>query len=312
MGKLGKPGRRLIIVLLCVLLPLGGAVLGFSLRAPVLLVTDLAFDALYGGSRGLQSRILHSLRLFRRVKPVRLPEAFGADVVLFTLEAAAARPYAVIFPYRYYAEAQRYAREFPGIPLAVLEGRVRAPEAEPPLTLIGTDSGTDFYRAGRCAALLAEAREAGGIYLIQDDLVTAEDREAFRRGLEHQGYLGGPHYLSSGSEYILPRDTACLVMAGTLGAFAELDPAIPVILFSWADPAIIPARIKLVFDDSPWGQLAPALEMVVRGKELRRIPSALRVLNGRIGDRGLRQNLKMIPAQEGSGEENREDQKNIE
>jgi hypothetical protein len=266
------------------------------------MVSDLLFDRIYGTQRGRKAQVFISFRLFRRITTVRVSDTAGSDVIVFAVEEAARSPHCVVFPYRYLEEARRYVQKFAGVPVIVLTGRTRFSPPEEPLLFFGTDSETDFYRAGRCAALFAEPeagdssqeKPKGGVIFFQDELVTNADRDVFNLGLQDQGYTQSPVYINSQSDYIPPENTACVVIASGALKFLEENMNIPVILFSWIDPDISPRKIKLIFDDSPWTQLLPALKKRLPQTELSPIPSSISVLSGRIPEKDLIKKIKNI------------------
>jgi hypothetical protein len=275
--KMDKPGKKsffYIIVFVAGLLSVGV----FFLRAPVLLVTDAPFDALYGPTRALVKRVEVSLRLFRRVVPVQVPDGAGPDIVAFTVEEAARSPYCVLFPYRYHAGAVRYVDEVPGVSVFVLGGGQGQKTDAEDVVFIQTDTRTDFYRAGLCAALLA--RESAGEIVIYGQ-VAAEWREAFLAGLQEDGVERAVKYLSVTDDYSDIQNVACVVMNGQATAFLEQNRDIPVILFSWLDPALTSQAIKVVFDDSPWALLTK----VAQGKEEGPFPSGMVFPKGRTAER---------------------------
>jgi hypothetical protein len=285
--------RKLPPIGLLFLIPvLGVLVLGalFFLRPPVVLAGDSFFDSLYGGRRGLESRIRASVRLFRPVRVVQIADAAGPDVVAFAVEEAASQPYCVVFPYRYSEGAKRYARDHPQTPALVLEGRRREPLLEPSPVYIGTDQITDLYRAGRCAAVFAGA--AGRVLVYQDEPTDSPGREALSRGLQDGGHEGVPLYLNAGADYTAFEGVSCVVMMGSPAFFLERALDIPVILFSWIDPALTSSRVKVVFDDSPWAQLVPAVKMLDNPLEETLIPSKISPLMPRIKGKEILRTLK--------------------
>jgi hypothetical protein len=264
----------------------------FFLRDPVVLVGDSAFDGIYGGRRALKSRIEASLRLFRRISLVRIAEAAGSDVVVFAVEEAAPRPYCVLFPYRYAEGARRYAREFPHIPALVFEGRRRELLLEESPVFVGTDLAADLYRAGRCAAVFAEA--SGGVLFYQDEQLGPAEREAFAQGLRDGGFEGTPLYLNAGIDYTAFEGISCVVVMGYPAFFLERALDIPVILFSWMDPGLTSSRVKLVFDDSPWAFLVPVVKTLYSPDWRTRIPSKISVLKPRIKEKEIIRTLETI------------------
>ncbi|MDR2021091.1 MAG: hypothetical protein LBQ14_10045 [Treponema sp.] len=254
----------------------------FFIRSPALLVTDASFEDLYGRSRSRGKRLELSLRLFRRVKTVEVAGDAGADLAAFAAEAALPSPYCVLFPYRYYQGAQRYARRFPQVPVAVLGGRVRDGAGIP--GFIPTDTAADFYRAGLCASVLA--RE--GTVLVMGEPSPVE-REAFLDGLRAGDYGGMLQYAGEAEES-LPR-ADCIIIAGP-GSFSSVrQNRAPLVLFSWVNPELTPGECRVIFDDSPWALAAEAVKMAVRGN-FGPLPSEALVLKGRIGEKEVLRSLK--------------------
>ncbi|MDR1325901.1 MAG: hypothetical protein LBK00_07700 [Treponema sp.] len=263
----------------------------FLLRAPVLLVTDAPFDALYGRTRALLKRAETSLRLFRRVRPVSISIDTSSDIVAFTVEAAAQSPYLVLFPYRYLEGARRYAEAFPETPVFVLGGRSREVDTGP-LDFVSTDSVTDFYRAGLCAALIAldVQQVAGEILLFQGDPIPVEWSAAFLAGLREKGFEREPKYLSVTEDYSDTQNVVCVVMSGQATTFLEQNLNIPVILFSWVDPVLTSQAVTVIFDDSPWALLIRVARMM--GKEGTSLPSEMVFPAERMADRKMLQQMR--------------------
>ncbi|MDR0635957.1 MAG: hypothetical protein LBF87_02640 [Treponema sp.] len=285
--KLGKRSVFFLIIAALVLLLCGV----FLLRAPALLVTDAPFDALYGGNRALLKRVEASLRLFRRVKPVSVPIDTGSDIVAFAVEAAARSPYLVLFPYRYLEGARRYAEAFPETPVFVLGGRSREADTEP-LGFVSTDSATDFYRAGLCAALIAsDARQvAGEVLVFQGEPIPVEWSGAFLAGLREKGFEREPKYLSVTEDYSDTQNVVCVVMSGQATAFLEQNLNIPVILFSWVDPVLTSQAVTVIFDDSPWALLIKVARAM--GKEGAPLPSEMVFPAERMADRKVLEQVR--------------------
>ncbi|MDR1373755.1 MAG: hypothetical protein LBJ24_02150 [Treponema sp.] len=254
----------------------------FCIRPPVLLVTDAAFEDLYGRGRSRAKRLELSFKLFRRITTVEIDGDAGADLAAFAAAEAQASPYCVLFPYRYYQGARRYARLFPRVPVAVLGGRGHDDAGIP--GFIPTDTEADFYRAGICAAVLAPE----GTVLVLGEPPPRE-REAFLAGLRAGGYGEMPRYAAGSGDGSLRAD--CMVIAGPGSfLFAQFSRA-PVILFSWIDPGLVPRECRVLFDDSPWALAAEAAAMAVRG-DFGPLPSKALVLQGRVAEKGVLQSLK--------------------
>jgi hypothetical protein len=276
---------------------LGCAALGvvlYRFRAPLLLVLDEEFIFLYGSRRSAVKKAELSLRLFRRVVVAQIAEGASPDVVAFAAAAAAARPYAALFPARYRQGALRYAEQAPGIPTGILGGGALFQETEnrgP--RFIETDKTGDLYRAGRCAALLARQRR-GRILFFAGDLIDRNDRDAFARGLRDQGFAEAPLIVDRGTEHALPNRLSCVVMTSPAENFPENSEDIPTILFSWIDPGLTARSVKLIFDDSPWALALESARALRRRGELSPVASEVLPLWDRIGDAGLRRELRDI------------------
>ncbi|MDR1419374.1 MAG: hypothetical protein LBI86_03285 [Treponema sp.] len=256
--------RRCIAAGLAVAVVFILAALVFFLRPPVLILTDAAFEGIYGEKRAGAAGMELSLAFFRRVKSVRVGEDSGSDMVVFALEAAAANPYCVLVPYRYADGARRYSREFPETPVGVLGAEAGGPElsgenGEDAPLFFSADRESDMYRAGRSAAILG----MGGTVLVYH----TREMAAFRAALE-EGLGGGTEFrfLGPGAEFENFDGISCVILGRPSQPFAEKRPDIPVVLFSWLDPALTTGETKVIFDDSPWAQAAQAVKMTVQGK----------------------------------------------
>ncbi|MDR1930713.1 MAG: hypothetical protein LBQ44_08805 [Treponema sp.] len=316
--KAAKPaaGLRHFIRLLCVFALLclsAGTVLFY--RKPVILVNDRVFLDLYGERRTRIEGILSSLRLFRRVLPVYVAPEAGPDLVSLAAASAAGKSYsgpcAVVFPYRFRDGAGRFFRTYPDIPVVVLGGNIESGFEAGETGAIrlvrdgparfGADLLTDFYRAGSMAALCARGgpgkggpRDQGGNSPASEVLffgdfsqnggeISAGEREAFERGLSEQGFSGASRYIRSDSDFTpggsLP---GCVVVRDGGVSYLEAFPGPempPVLLFSWIDPAAVPAETLAVFDDSPWALLVPLIGLLEKGEVRGLIPSRIRILD---------------------------------
>jgi hypothetical protein len=260
----------------------------------VILVTDNAFDRIYGGLRGMLIRTETALKLLRPVKKLRLADAAAADMVVFALEAASAKPFCVLFPYRYRDGAERYAEKYPERPVVLLAGRIPPPgngsgNGGRPF-FIGTNTAADLYRAGRCAAVLTG--EVGVILLLYDEPVSAANREAFVLGLRDGGFSGSPRYINGNAESVIPGDTSCVVIMGPADHYLKQSVDVPAVLFSWMDPGLTRRSIKVVFDDSPWALAAQAVNMARGRGTVGKIPSRGTVIRSRIPEKDIFLSLK--------------------
>jgi hypothetical protein len=266
--------------LIILLAALGGV---FLLRPPVLVVTDASFDTLYGSMRARLSGIGSCFVLGRRVLPVPVSEGASPGVVVLAVEAAASSPYAVLFPYRYYEAGRRYKEEFPVVPVLILGGREGEVPAGNGFVPVYTDRETDFYRAGLCAALLAREGKNGDVLVFSDGTMPAGGREAFLEGLRAQGFIRNPVYVGLNSDYQNYQGVSCAILAGPATRFFAENRRIPVILFSWLDPALTPLEVKVVFDDSPWALAVRAVKAAEEGGKTEFLPSRCLIPRGRTG-----------------------------
>jgi hypothetical protein len=297
--------RRSVRALFAVFCGLVGLAAVFFSRQPVVLVTDSAFTAYYGKQRTALKKISLSALFFRQVKTAPVAESAGPDLVSLAARSASARPHAVFFPYRYRDGALRYAGDYPDAAVAVLAGREPpAPgrEAVPDtagaagaagdsgLAWYSTDDLTDFYRGGFCAGLLALP---DGEILVQTGTITPEQRSALLQGVEESGdWEAAPRVQFAGRDF--PEGMACAVLASGGEAFFREAPVVPFVLYSWLDPAAVPAETAVLFSDSPWEALPEALKLLEKGSFEGAIPSHIRVLGGRTAGLSAERIKKLI------------------
>jgi hypothetical protein len=288
--------RRVLIIILAAVL--GCAALGaalFRFRAPALLVVDDDFTFLYGTGRSALKRMELSLRLFRRVKVAQIAAGASPDVVAFAAASAAeGRPYAALFPAMYRQGALRYAEQTPGIPVGLVGGgALFRPVRNGGIRFIETDKKTDLYRAGRCAGLFA-LRGGGDVLFFAGDLIDRDDREVFARGLRDQGFGNDPVFVDRGMDYVPSERLSCVVVTSPAENYLENNPAVPMILFSWADPGFTSREVKIIFDDSPWAVAFESAKALGRKEEPPPAASEILPLWDRIGDADLRRDIKRV------------------
>ncbi|MDR3166996.1 MAG: hypothetical protein LBT93_03545 [Treponema sp.] len=275
--KIYRSPKVLIFGGILLIFTLGAAF--FYFRPPVLLVSDGAFDTLYGNRRARGKRIELSLRFFRRAKTISVAENIGPDMLVFAIEEAARTPYCVLFPYWYEEAAGWYASRFPQVPVLLFGGRAREGMEPEGVLFIPTDGTTDLYRAGRYAAFFA--KNGGRVLLFQENSISAEEQSAFKDGLQTQGFEGEILFINPGSE-TSPENVSCVVIIGSAPAFLERNLNIPIILFSWIDPNFTSRGVKVIFDDSPWAMASRAITIISRGEEANSLPSDIIFPGGRI------------------------------
>lgn len=260
----------------------------FFTRDPALVLSDPSFDSIYGAQRALLRQTAVSLRLFRPVKKVEIAESAGPDAVIFAIEEASPHPWAVLAPYRYAQGLRRYAEQYQETPAIVLGGRENRREGK--FLSLATDTRLNSYRAGLSAAVFV--RETDGIILVfQEEQNFPVNREDFLAGLRAGDCDRDPVYMSGYTEYPAYDKLSCVVLGGNAPAFLGQNSPVPVVLFSWMDPAISPGNVKLIFDDSPWGIGIDAFRAAVGGEEP--LPSEIIVPPGRIGRKDVLKDLRI-------------------
>ena len=257
-----------LITVFLVLLVICGV---FFSRPPVLIVTDVSFNYLYGAVRVKLKSAISSLELGRRVMPIVISESAGPDLVSLAVEGAHKSPYVVLFPYRYLDGARYYREGHPKIPVMVMSGKYPGPMDEADLSFVRTDLALDYYRAGLCAAILVE--DGKSVLFFTDGSLAEGFREAFRMGLRDQGFDGTSVFYDASNDYPSYSDIGCVIVAGPAAKFLEKNLEIPAIYFSWINPAMSPLSAKIIFDDSPLTLAARSLHFLKNPEEEPLLPS---------------------------------------
>jgi hypothetical protein len=306
---------RLLVILAVIFVVFAAPLVIFFIRPPVLVVTDTPFVLLYGKSRLWKERFAASFALFRRVKPVLVADGAGSDVVVLAITTASRQPSYVLFTRNQAAAALRFHEQFPETPAIVLSGLVAVPEIPVPdgfLCVYGTDRPTDLYRAGLCAGILgnipqkqvkkAEKKEkstevspvsAPKTYVLwQDRHVQAVGRELFSRGLKEQDPESVIIFANTGNEVPDMKGISCMVLTSTGAEYLEKNPSMPLILFSWLNPAFTARELAILFDDSVWALAVPAVRMAAQKQAEGKIPSKPLIFTAKIADNSVSRRLK--------------------
>ena len=292
--------RHKILMAAAALIPAVAAVifLIFLIRAPVLVVTDAPFAAIYGQSRLKREQASASRALFRRVKPVLIADGASPDILIIAINKSSRRPFCVLFPRRHAPAAERYHEQHPKIRSIVLGGYSPAsdlPRPDGSLYVYGTDRDIDLYRAGLLADILAGLRRNTAsqapvqriFALWQDHSASAGQSGLFSRGVRERNAESAVIFVSSTAEMPESEALSCVVLAGAGAEFLEKGQHTPIIMFSWLDPAMAPQEIAVLFDDSPWGLAVPAVRMAGKKQKEGKIPSKILVISGNIADNGI-------------------------
>jgi hypothetical protein len=305
---------------LLVVVGVAGAVLAalltvFYARPPALVVTEAPFVTLYGQARLKKERNSAAFALFRQVKPVLIADGVSPDMVIYAITEAARRPRCVIFPYSQAMAALRFHEQFPEIPAIVLSGLVTPPELPPPdgfLCVYGTDRAVDMYRAGLFAGILGVARRnsqpdaasaaqtfAQTYVFWQDSYIPADGRELFSRGVREKDPESNTIFVNLAAQLPDIKGIACVTLTGAGAEYLEKKAAVPIILFSWLDPALLPREVAVQFDDSVWALAVPATRLALQGQAEGKIPSKPLTFSPKTADnsifRMLEKSAKKMP-----------------
>jgi len=297
-----KPLAAFVIILIVLVV----MVLVYYFRSPVLIVTDVPFIELYGKERLRRQRTAASFALFRRVNPVITVDGASPDILVAAISEAASHPYCVLFPAYLAQAAERFHLQFPETPAVVLTGFSTSSGVPGPdgiLCVYRTDLETDLYRAGLFAGALglkkssqekssAEAQKP--CFLLQDRYIQAPEREIFSRGLRESNPDAVARFTGSVSDMPGPEGMSCVVLTHSGAEYLDNNAGIPLILFTWLDPSMLPAETAAVFDDSTWALVVPAARMAANNQAEGKIPSKPLVLSGETADNGINRILRRL------------------
>ena len=280
----------------------------FYARSPVLVVTEAPFVALYGQARLKKERAFAVRALFRQVKPVMVADVVSPDMVMYAITDAARRPRCVLFPRSHALSALRFHEEYPEIPAVILSGLVTTPELPPPdgfLCVYSTDREVDLYRAGLCAGILGAARrnsepDTPQTYVFwQDSSMPVAGRELFSQGLREQDPESNAIFINLAAQLPDAKGIACITLTGAGAEYLERKAAVPIILFSWLDPALLPREVAVQFDDSVWALAVPASRLALQRQAEGKIPSKPLTFSPKTADnsifRMLEKSAKKMP-----------------
>jgi hypothetical protein len=218
----------------------------------------------------------------------------GSDLVVFAVAEESQKPYCVVFPLRFAEAARYYAQRYPSTPVIITEGRIADESLRPKnmpegVITVQTDTETDFYRAGVLASIMNRGKDGKVVVFLEPDLAGLVNG-AFLSGFGAQG--NSPVFYDSFTQLDNFNGLSCVVLAGSGAEFLQNNKGIPVIFFTWLDPAYTPAEVAVIFDDSPLAQLIPSVKMVSARENYKKIPSRVLIFSSRIADTGLLRSLK--------------------
>jgi hypothetical protein len=280
--------KSLAVILALIGVFLAAPVLLFYARSPVLIVTDVSFIALHGASHLRRQQVAAERTLFRQVKPVKVADGVSPDMVSLSITEVSTEPFCVLFP-RSQADAARHFHEkFPETPVVLISGLLPFSNLPPPdgfFCQYVTDRETDLYRAGLFAGIVGGLKKADNegetpekasvktYVLRQDRMVQTTERELFTQGVKESDPSAVIVFANSSGQVPDLKGVEALVLTGVGGDILERNPRIPVILFSWLNPALTAREVMVQFDDSPWALAVPAVRMAAKGEAEGKIPS---------------------------------------
>ena len=86
----------------------------------------------------------------------------------------------------------------------------------------------------------------------------------------------------------------CAVLTSSGSEYLDKNPKIPLILFTWLDPAIAAREVVAIFDDSPWAMVVPAVRMAMEGQAEGLIPSKPFVFSAKTADNGILRTMNSL------------------
>jgi len=260
------------------------------------MLTEQSFVSLYGAERIKRKAANVSWAFFRPVKTVEIAEEAGEDIIPHAIAQVSAKPYCVVFPLRFSGSAASYIEQNPGVLVIILEGRHQYRRTNTGLFIYKTDIEADFYRAGLAAAVISKDKTGNVAVFIEPRQFSSYrelTRPAFSRGMEECESAREIKFYSSLAEMPANTGLSCVVLAGTAYDYLDKKEEVPVIVFSWLDPSLMPRDAVLVIDDSPWAQLKEAVSMAEAGEERGLIKSEISILSKNFNRRIL-QKLRQI------------------
>jgi hypothetical protein len=155
-----------------------------------------------------------------------------------------------------------------------------------------------MYRAGLFAGALgikkssAEAQRT--CFMLQDPYIQAAEREFFFRGLRESDSRAVVRFVNSATDIPAPEGISCMVLSRSGGEYLDNNAKIPLILFTWLDPSMLPAETAAVFDDSTWALVVQTARMAISSQAEGKIPSKPLVFSGESADNGIDRILKQL------------------
>jgi hypothetical protein len=241
----------------------------FMARAPVVVVGDDYFSAVYGKKREHYKSMEMSARLFRRIKQVRIAVNAQREAIAFAAEDASKNPYFIVFPYRYAESAKKYMSDLPHVTTFIT---ARSSDMVNPIegaVMAYTLTDLDYYRAGLCAAMLSQMPRVNAdakivpvpnsILYIDGVNGSSAEKNLFASGVEKISAESKVTFADTlDPEATIPQvfSTVALLNRGYNFLNTNLNSGTRLIVFTWLDPDFTPPNVDIVIDDSPLAMLS--------------------------------------------------------
>jgi len=307
--------KKILIIFAFTALVLSAPFFILNLRAPVLIVSDEIFLNLYGRERIKKDTFYNSLVLFRNILTVEVANDASEDIIALAVHGVSKNPYCVIFPLRFAASALMYYEHNPGIRTVVLEGRsAETSEIDDSVNIFKykTDIEADFFKAGFLASAfklppVPESEEnpaqnaedirkrhiAVFLELRLNNASGLKIKESFLAGMnEHNEDPPEVRYYTSYSDFSNFTNLSCVILAGIGSEFLENKQGVPIIVFTWLDPALITSNVTVIIDDSPWAQAVQAVRLAESGAKEGLIKSEFLTLDRKKVDKNLLRKIR--------------------
>jgi thioredoxin 1 len=103
--------------------------------------------------------------------------------------------------------------------------------------------------------------------------IQAEARSAFLQPLNELENSPETLFFTSFAHFYDVPGLTCVVIAGIGFDFLEKNTNVPVILFTWIDPFMVPNNVAIIANDSPWAQTVQAVRKAAAGVQNGQIQS---------------------------------------
>jgi len=254
---------------LSIIMLLLGVASFFVFRHPLVIVSDEAFETLYGERRAANARLSISVRLLRPVRTAMIAPSASAEATADSAELAGRgkHPVLVLFPDRYLAGARVYSARYPEQKVLVIGDRPGNVTLGKPadtesvvgnsgsaLIFFGPDREKDLNWAGVFAGMVPKQGRPVVRFGTSIDKSMEKARSAFSAGLAVSGSNVDPLFLFPGEPLpVSAENTSVLVDAfPSMGLPSTAWISIPRLVFSWMDPGLMDPSVLLIIDDSPY------------------------------------------------------------